>query len=97
MPGREDDFDESDEHPDDDDGNDVLSDRDAPDPSDVDDSDSDDETIPCPYCGEPVYEGAELCPHCRSFISFEDAPRRHPWWIWIGVGLALAAMLWWTL
>jgi hypothetical protein len=36
--------------------------------------DDDDGTISCPYCGEPVYEGAERCPHCEKYISEEDAP-----------------------
>ncbi len=71
-----------------------LSDREAPDPSDVDDGD--DETAPCPYCRKPVYNEAEICPHCRNFISFEDAPRRRPWWIWIGVILGFIGMLWWV-
>lgn len=33
-------------------------------------------TVACPYCGEDVSEMAELCPHCRSYISSEDAPAR---------------------
>jgi predicted nucleic acid-binding Zn ribbon protein len=77
-----------------------VSDRDAPLEADVDDSDDDhegDNSAACPYCGKPVYDGTEICPHCRNFISFEDAPRRHPWWIWVGVLLALAGMLWWVL
>lgn len=95
MPRAQDDF--GFDPDDDDDDNDVLSERDDPADADMDDPDGDDddaETDPCPYCGKPVYTGAELCPHCRSFISFEDAPRRRPWWIWAGLILALAALLW---
>lgn len=37
--------------------------------------------VACPYCGEDVSEMAELCPHCKSYISHEDAPRpRKPRW-----------------
>src|SRR4051812_19769256 len=75
-------------------------DREAPDPSDMDsDDDADDEpdTVPCPYCRRPVYEGAELCPHCRSYLSDEDAPRRTPWWLIAGVAVCLAVVLLWVL
>lgn len=83
---------ERDDERDDDTG---LSDREGPDESDLDDSD-DDEKVPCPYCRKPVYEQAELCPHCGSFMSFEDARRRPPLWIWIGVALCLIPVLMWT-
>jgi hypothetical protein len=52
-------------------------DWDHPDPSDQDQNDVPEE-IPCPYCGKPVSELAELCPHCQSYISREDAPRKLP-------------------
>ena len=52
------------------------------------------DTLACPYCGKAVYEGAEVCPHCRSYISEEDQPaRRRPWWILAAVGLTLAAIV----
>jgi len=55
-----------------------LSDRDLPLPEDMDDpSDDSPETIPCPYCHKPVYEQAEVCPHCRSYIveGYEDSDK----------------------
>jgi hypothetical protein len=57
--------------------------------------------VTCPYCGEPVYEQAELCPHCRSYISREDTPRspgrrRVPVWMWIGAALVMAAVVTWV-
>ena len=76
-----------------------LSDRDDPDPADQDDDDIGDEpgeAIPCPFCRKPVYEGADVCPHCHNFISAEDAPRRLPWWIWAGVILCLIAVVLWV-
>ena len=79
-----------------DEARDASDDPEAPDPSDVDDDD-DDETEPCPYCGKPVYEKADWCPHCRSYLSREDAPRPpRPLWIWAAVVLALLGMLWWV-
>jgi hypothetical protein len=58
--------------------------------------DEDDSTVPCPYCGQEMYEDAPRCPHCGQYISDEDAaPRRKPWWIIIGVLLCLCAVLVW--
>ena len=86
-------FDEEDEQDDD-----VLASRDDPDEADFDEGDDDCiETVPCPYCGRAVAEDAAICPHCRSFISFEDAAPRRPWWIWVGVILGLLGILWWVL
>jgi hypothetical protein len=80
--------------------------RDDPQESDQDPGEYDDgvEEIPCPYCGELVYEQAELCPHCHSYISREDAPpgspgqrrRRVPVWMWIGAALVMAAVVTWV-
>ena len=81
------------------DDDESISDREDPDPPDQDDDDlDDDETVPCPYCGKPMYEGAELCPHCKSYISAEDAPpRRVALWVWAGIILCLLAVLIWAL
>jgi hypothetical protein len=71
-----------------------LDERDWPD--EADDSDSVD-LVPCPYCGEEIYEKAELCPHCRNFVSFEDARPRQPRWIWIAVICGLLCVVTWVL
>jgi hypothetical protein len=41
-------------------------------------------SVPCPYCGHPIYEDAVQCPVCGSYISSEDSPSRKPWWIILG-------------
>ena len=74
--------------------------RDDPDEADQDPADNYDEVeeIPCPYCGKPVYEQAELCPHCESYISDEDAQRRRVGkWFWLGVIFVLGAVVTWVL
>ena len=82
------------DHFDEDDDGPGVSDREAPDPSDMDDSDDEDEdTTPCPYCGKSVYEQAEVCPYCHNYISREDAARRYPWWIWVGIALCLLGVV----
>jgi hypothetical protein len=61
-----------------------------------DDEPDDDETIPCPHCQAPVYEGAEQCPACGNYLSEEDdPPARKSWWIVLGAILCLLiACLW---
>jgi predicted nucleic acid-binding Zn ribbon protein len=55
-----------------------------------------DDTEPCPYCRQPVYEDAEQCPHCGNYLSEEDAPPRpRSWWIIFGVIVCLAIVLKW--
>ena len=86
--------------PDDEDDDDDV-DPEAPDASDMDPDDADDDdedgvdTVPCPYCGRRVYEHADVCPHCRNFISFQDAPGHRPPWILVAAILALIGVGWW--
>ena len=67
-----------------------LDDEDGQDP---DDDESD--TLPCPACGAEVYEDAEHCPECGTFITqATSAWFGKPWW-WIGLGLlGIAAVVW---
>jgi hypothetical protein len=54
------------------------------------------ETVPCPHCGEAVYEEAERCPHCEAYLSEEDAPpARKPWWVVAGALAVLAVVALW--
>ena len=72
-------------------------DEDAFDVSDGDYSDDGDaETLPCPECGQPIYEEAEQCPHCGQYVSFSSHAFDHkPWW-WMVLGLlGVLALLWW--
>lgn len=57
----------------------------------------DDQTLPCPYCGEPVYDEAEQCPACGNYLSEEDAPRRpKPLWIVAGVAACIVIVICWV-
>jgi hypothetical protein len=65
----------------------------------VDDFDDETEepTIPCPYCRHEIHEDSQRCPFCASYISSEDAPpSRKPWWMILGVGACLYAVYRWT-
>jgi predicted nucleic acid-binding Zn ribbon protein len=75
-----------------DDDEDDSVDRDLPDESDMDSFDEPG-VMPCPYCRKLVSEDAELCPHCKNYISIEDAPARNPGWITFGVIITIAIIV----
>ena len=60
---------------------DELQDYEYPDEDDWDDDDS--ETVPCPRCGEQVYEDAPRCPNCDEYITHSRSVwhGRPLWWI----------------
>jgi hypothetical protein len=53
--------------------------------------------MPCPYCGQSVYDDAERCPHCENYLSEEDAPAQRPWWLLPGVLVCLLLAVGWAL
>ena len=54
------------------------------------------ETRPCPACGRPMDVDAVRCRTCGAPIKFGDPRRRGmPWWMLLGVILALAVLLGW--
>lgn len=65
-------------------------------PEEPDDDEENDETVACPHCLRPVYEDAECCPGCGRYLSREDAPSRHSWWLVVGVLISLAVVLGWV-
>ncbi len=60
-----------------------------------DEIEADETTEPCPFCGAEIYDDAEWCPSCRNYLSSEDGrqPRSKPFWILLGVVLALIPIL----
>ena len=59
--------------------------------ADWDDALSDEsETVPCPECDAEVYEDAEQCPICGSYIIHSSSARQYLWknrplwWIVLG-------------
>jgi hypothetical protein len=78
------------------DDNDDLDDREFPEPDGDDELQATVETVPCPFCKEPVYENAEWCPHCRNYIFYEGEPAaRKSWWIVGGVLVCLLVVAYW--
>jgi hypothetical protein len=59
--------------------------------------DDEEPTVPCPYCNREILEDLAQCPYCGNYLSEEDAPpSRKPWWILIGVALALYVVYRWV-
>jgi hypothetical protein len=42
-----------------------IEDHEYPDP---DENDDEDDLIPCPSCGRPIFDDAEQCPHCGDYV-----------------------------
>lgn len=63
--------------------------------SDDDEDDGDSETVPCPSCGAEVYEDAERCPSCESYLvhSTRAWTGKPAWWILLGLA-GIGAVLW---
>jgi hypothetical protein len=81
-----------------DDSDDPLEDWEDPEP-DPDESDES-ETLPCPACGEPVYEDAEQCPHCGTYVTHGTSllSGRPTWFVVLavlGVVALIVALLRW--
>jgi hypothetical protein len=59
-------------------------------------ADADTDTIPCPHCQAAIFDEAEQCPECGTYLSAEDAPpQRKPWWIVAGTVACLAVVYLW--
>jgi len=52
-------------------GDDDLNDDDE-DEEYIPDDEDEETTMPCPKCGAAVYDDAEWCPNCETYISEED-------------------------
>ncbi|MFT3785539.1 MAG: hypothetical protein QM770_05170 [Tepidisphaeraceae bacterium] len=68
-------------------------DEDPSDEQEWDESDVDEsvDTFPCPYCKTEVYEHADICPACGSFVAFPASSSR-PKWILVTAILLIAVM-----
>jgi predicted nucleic acid-binding Zn ribbon protein len=74
-----------------------LDERELPDAHDLD-ADPDGDVVPCPVCGKPLHEQADLCPRCGNFVSAEGAPRpRRPAWFIVGLVVSLLIALVWAI
>ncbi len=56
------------------------------------DHDYDVDTVPCPYCGDDIYDDAEVCPHCGSYIIPDEKSTGRPVWI-VWTALILLALI----
>ena len=74
-----------------------LDEGEHPDPEDAD-WNLEPASVLCPYCKREISEDASRCPHCRSYISAEDAPRpAKPWWWWVALALIVLLLITWLI
>ncbi|MEX0937150.1 MAG: zinc ribbon domain-containing protein [Pirellulales bacterium] len=45
------------------------------------------DTLPCPECGEEIYEEAERCPYCGTYVIFHSSVWAGRSTAWIVLGL----------
>ena len=65
-------------------------------PDDAESDQEDEPTIPCPGCRREIHEESQRCPYCGQYILEEDVSAgRKPWWIILGVLLALLVIWSW--
>lgn len=65
-------------------------------PEDLDDGEDDDpaDGEPCSNCGNEIYAGQALCPHCGEWVTGESAAAgRSRGWLWPGVVALLIAII----
>lgn len=59
--------------------------------------DSDETTVPCPYCRREIIEDSPRCPYCERYISDEDhAGPRKPLWVILTALVCLGIAIWWV-
>ena len=68
------------------------------DDDDLVEPDQDDEStelVPCPECGEQIYEESERCPACGSYIIMrtDSWAGRPMWWVVLGLLGVVATIL----
>ncbi len=73
---------------------DDLDETEDPDESDQEPDDDASVTVPCPNCGQDVYEDADRCPYCAKHIT-PNASAGRPTWLIIAAILALLGVLFW--
>jgi len=72
-------------------------DKDDPLESDMDSFDEPG-VMPGPSCRQMISEDTEQCPHCRNYISAEDAPRKPiPVWLLLGIAGVFLVIVWWII
>jgi hypothetical protein len=79
---------------------DDLDEREYPDEDNDDVDDNGDDETPtreCPRCGADVYEDAEQCPLCGTWLTADTSPWKGRTWWWVALGIlgigALAIVL----
>jgi len=68
--------------------------RDDPQQIDIDELGGDDnDTVPCPNCGQEVYEDTDRCPYCGHWVVLTESYSQRPIWQWFLIPAVIIAML----
>ena len=59
--------------------------------------DEDDTTIPCPACGEAMFDDSPRCPHCGVYVVADGGSSSLPNWVVLTVLVCLALAAWWII
>jgi len=52
-----------------------------------------DYTVPCPHCGEDIFDDADQCPYCQHYISAADLKKQIPTWVIVLIVLTIVSFL----
>jgi hypothetical protein len=64
-----------------------LEDFEYPDEPGQDDDFDDPDTIPCPECGEDIYDDTPACPYCGHYVVFSASRWSGRSKVWLGIGM----------
>jgi hypothetical protein len=59
----------------------------------MDDEEHDDYIMPCPHCGEDIFDEAEQCPYCHQYLTAADFKKQIPTWVIVLIVLTIASFL----
>lgn len=64
----------------------------GPDGNEIAEEDPESPVVVCPACGAEVYEDADRCPQCGTWIVTSAGPAVRPAWVYVAAVLLLAAL-----
>ncbi len=60
------------------------------------DGDEDNDTVPCPNCGEDIFDDAPQCPYCGMYVIDSATTTQAGWVKWTAIILIVAMIGWYV-